>query len=105
MFELTLNDVFKSNAFYSQNECGEEQLRFDPPVYQQRYSTVLNILQLNQWKNQIKKVFHEILSYVKFPSIDFQYLYVPKQFIACILHLISGLYMHLPQNMQPIDGL
>lgn len=55
-FELELNNVFRSLAGYSTNENGEKQLRFDPPVYTQRYSTVLNILSHERWKDEIKKV-------------------------------------------------
>lgn len=54
--ELELKGVFRSLARYSTNENGEKQLRFDPPVYTQRYSTVLSILKHEQWKDKIKKV-------------------------------------------------
>lgn len=55
-FELELKDVFRSLASYSTNEEGQRQLRFDPPVYTQRYSTVLSILSHEPWKDEIKKV-------------------------------------------------
>lgn len=55
-FELELNDVFRSLAGYSKDDNGERKLRFNPPVYTQRYSTVLNILSHERWKDEIKKV-------------------------------------------------
>lgn len=55
-FELTLEDFCRSNAFYAKDENGEEHIKFDPPVYQQRYSTVINILKHSKWESQISKV-------------------------------------------------
>lgn len=55
-FDLTLNDVFRSLAHYSTDQDGNKQLRFNPPVYTQRYSSVLNILKHDRFKDEIKKV-------------------------------------------------
>lgn len=55
-FQLPLENFYKSIAYYEKDENGEEQLRFEPPVYQQRYSTVLNILKHPKWESEISKV-------------------------------------------------
>lgn len=34
----------------------EENIKFDPPVYRQRYGKIEDILFDNPWKNQIKKI-------------------------------------------------
>lgn len=54
--EIELGPVFKSIAFYDKTDDGQSQLKFDPPVYQQRYSTVLNILKNPKWCEHLKKV-------------------------------------------------
>lgn len=55
-FKMDLPDLVRSIAFYSLDENGKNQLRFDPPVYRCRYSAVYNILSLPMWCDQIKKV-------------------------------------------------
>lgn len=55
-FELTLANVFESIGNYVKDVNGEKQLKFDPPVYQNRYGVVINILTSNKWKDKIKKV-------------------------------------------------
>lgn len=54
--EIDLGEVFKARAYYDEISNGKSQLKFDPPVYQQRYSTVLNILKNPKWSHQMKKV-------------------------------------------------
>lgn len=60
-----MDNVFKSLARYDTDENGQQQLRFDPPVYQQRYSAVLNILRHNKWKSQMKKVHIVSMIYIE----------------------------------------
>lgn len=55
-FDLDLPDVLRSLSFYSTDENGEKQLKFDPPVYQARYSAVSSILSKADWAAHIKKV-------------------------------------------------
>lgn len=55
-FDLILPDVLRSLSFYKDDENGEKQLRFDPPVYQARYSAVLSVLSKTDWVPHIKKV-------------------------------------------------
>lgn len=56
-FNLKLSDVIKSLSFYhTDDEGGDKQLRFDPPVYQARYSAINAILTMKQWIPHIKKV-------------------------------------------------
>lgn len=55
-FTLDLPDVLRSLSFYQTDENGEKQLRFDPPVYQARYSAVLSLLSKSDWIPHIKKV-------------------------------------------------
>lgn len=56
-FDLTFEGFYKSDAVYEKDENSDTMhLKFDPPVYQQRYSTVLNILQHKNWNSEIKKV-------------------------------------------------
>lgn len=64
-FELELKNVFLSLAGYFTAEDGVKQLRFNPPVYTQRYSSVLSILSHEQWKNEIKKVSNKSYSFHK----------------------------------------
>lgn len=65
--DLDLPDVLRSLSFYSTDENGERQLRFDPPVYQARYSAISSILSKNDWAPHIKKV---IFLQVKFVNTD-----------------------------------
>lgn len=55
-FHLELRDVSRSLSYYFTDENGEKQLRFDPPVYQSRYSAINSILTVKQWVPHIKKV-------------------------------------------------
>lgn len=55
-FDMNLPDMVRSIAYYSLDEDGKNQLRFDPPVYRCRYSAVFAILSLPMWCDQIKKV-------------------------------------------------
>lgn len=55
-FDLDLPDVIRSLSFYCTDENGEKQLRFDPPVYQARYSAVISVLSKTDWIPHIKKV-------------------------------------------------
>lgn len=52
MFKLNLESTFRGIAFHDE----EGNIRFDPPVYEQRYSTVIRILEQTQWAKQFKKV-------------------------------------------------
>lgn len=65
-FDLDLPDVLRSISFYATDENGEKQLKFDPPVYQARYSAVSSILSKSDWAPHIKKVtlniFHVLYS-------------------------------------------
>lgn len=55
--KIDMGTVLRSTAgYHKQEEDAIPQLKFDPPVYQQRYSTVLNILSNNKWKDEMKKV-------------------------------------------------
>ncbi|XP_031639577.1 small RNA 2'-O-methyltransferase [Contarinia nasturtii] len=54
--DLTLSDIFRSLSYYVTDEDGVQQLRFDPPVYQSRYSVVTSILKKKEWIPHIKKV-------------------------------------------------
>lgn len=55
-FHLELHDVCRSLSYYETDENGEKQLKFDPPVYQSRYSAINSILTVKQWIPHIKKV-------------------------------------------------
>lgn len=55
-FVLDLPDALRSLAFFVTDEDGVKQLRFDPPVYQARYSAINTILKKKQWIPHIKKV-------------------------------------------------
>ena len=44
--------LIESNAYYDENN----NIRFEPPVYLQRYAAVEQILKDGKWKNKIKKV-------------------------------------------------
>lgn len=55
-FEFDLPDALRSLSFYVNDEDGQQQLRFDPPVYQARYSAISSILDKQKWIPHIKKV-------------------------------------------------
>lgn len=57
-FEINLEllDTFRSLSSYIKDENGEKQLKFDPPVYQARYSAINAILSMKEWIPHIKKV-------------------------------------------------
>lgn len=55
-FNLELRDTARSLSFYHTDENGEKQLKFDPPVYQARYSAINSILTMTEWIPHIKKV-------------------------------------------------
>lgn len=52
MFNIKFESNYKAIANYDD----EKRLKFDPPVYEQRYSAVLRCLQLNRWSGHFKKV-------------------------------------------------
>ena len=52
MFKLILPGGITSSAYYDANN----DIKFDPPVYEQRYSTALRILENDIWEGTIKKV-------------------------------------------------
>ena len=70
MFDLVFEKSLTPIAYYDaavDDECnvkdnpndGEEHkgaLRFDPPVYQQRYCSILTILEDERWSKHMKKV-------------------------------------------------
>lgn len=58
-FKLNLQDTLRSVSFYQTDENGEKQLKFDPPVYQARYSAINSILSVEEWIPHIKKVFEQ----------------------------------------------
>lgn len=55
-FKLDLPDALRSLSFYATDEDKQQQLRFDPPVYQARYSAISSIIDKKQWILHIKKV-------------------------------------------------
>lgn len=56
-FKMDLSGALRSLAFYAVNdETGKKHLRFDPPIYQARYSAINCILTQKQWIPHIKKV-------------------------------------------------
>ncbi|XP_055311458.1 small RNA 2'-O-methyltransferase [Sitodiplosis mosellana] len=56
-FNLDLRDTFRSLSYYhTDEEGGDKQLKFDPPVYQARYSAINSILTMKEWIPHIKKV-------------------------------------------------
>lgn len=55
-FNLELDDTMRSLSFYVKDENDVKQLKFDPPVYQSRYSAINNILSIKEWIPHIKKV-------------------------------------------------
>jgi len=52
MFDIDFEGEFKAIAYRD----SENTLKFDPPVYEQRYSAVLRCLQSKRWSGQFKKV-------------------------------------------------
>lgn len=52
MFDIKFESEYKAIATYD----SENILRFDPPVYEQRYSAILRCLQLKLWSRHFKKV-------------------------------------------------
>ncbi|XP_052862391.1 uncharacterized protein LOC128269078 [Anopheles cruzii] len=52
MEHIVLTTNFASSCYYDQ----ENKIRFDPPVYEQRYCTILRLLELSFWKNSFKKI-------------------------------------------------
>ncbi|XP_065082183.1 uncharacterized protein Hen1 [Ochlerotatus camptorhynchus] len=52
MDQITLTYTFDNSCFYDQ----ENKIRFEPPVYEQRYLTVLRLLELDIWKSSFKKI-------------------------------------------------
>lgn len=55
-FNLELANSFPALSYYEIDDDGKKQLRFHPPVYQARYSTINSILTTKQWIPHIKKV-------------------------------------------------
>lgn len=53
---IPLHGVCKAKTYYGLNEKNERQIKFEPPVYQQRYAAVLSVIGNEKWKNQMKKV-------------------------------------------------
>lgn len=52
MFNIKFESEYKAVAIYDK----ENILKFDPPVYEQRYSAILRCLQLKRWSGHLKKV-------------------------------------------------
>lgn len=52
MFDINFESEYKAVATYD----SEHTIKFDPPVYEQRYSAVLRCLQLKRWEGHFKKV-------------------------------------------------
>ncbi|XP_053674510.1 uncharacterized protein LOC128724813 [Anopheles nili] len=54
MEHITLNPsaVFPNSCYYDE----AKNIRFDPPVYEQRYCAVLRLLELDFWKESFKKI-------------------------------------------------
>lgn len=52
MFKFNLQTSFRCIAFHD----NDGNIRFDPPVYEQRYSTVISILEQANWAKQLHKV-------------------------------------------------
>lgn len=55
-FHLELRNTFLALSYYEKNEDGDQQLKFDPPVYQTRYAAVNSVLTMDEWIPHIKKV-------------------------------------------------
>ncbi|EAA11482.4 AGAP005646-PA [Anopheles gambiae str. PEST] len=52
MENITLAPNFINSCFYDENN----KIRFDPPVYEQRYWTIIHLLELDYWKDSFKKI-------------------------------------------------
>ncbi|XP_050096670.1 uncharacterized protein LOC126578290 [Anopheles aquasalis] len=52
MEHIVLKTNFGTSVYYDQ----DQKIRFDPPVYEQRYSSVLRLLELPCWKDSLKKI-------------------------------------------------
>ncbi|XP_049547572.1 uncharacterized protein LOC125958335 [Anopheles darlingi] len=52
MEHIVLQTNFATSVYYDQ----DQKIRFDPPVYEQRYSAVLRLLELPCWKDSLKKI-------------------------------------------------
>lgn len=52
--QVSLQEASKAKAFATRNS--ENDLKFDPPVYRQRYDTVYNVLINENWRKEIKKI-------------------------------------------------
>lgn len=77
MFEIDIESQFRAISFYD----SERQIRFDPPVYEQRYSTVIRILELERWTKHLKKV-------VEFGCAEMRMLFQMKT-IPSIQHIVE----------------
>uniref|UniRef100_A0A182NGW5 Uncharacterized protein n=1 Tax=Anopheles dirus TaxID=7168 RepID=A0A182NGW5_9DIPT len=51
MDNIILTTNFSASCYYDE----AKKIRFDPPVYEQRYWTVLRLLELEYWKDSFKK--------------------------------------------------
>uniref|UniRef100_A0A182LT71 Small RNA 2'-O-methyltransferase n=1 Tax=Anopheles culicifacies TaxID=139723 RepID=A0A182LT71_9DIPT len=51
MENIKVSTNFTNSCFYDENK----KIRFDPPVYEQRYCTILRLLELDCWKDSFKK--------------------------------------------------
>lgn len=62
MLDINFESEYKAIANYD----SQNKLKFDPPVYEQRYSAVLRCLQLKRWSGQLKKVsrFSQLLYFI-----------------------------------------
>lgn len=54
--KLDLPNAIRSLSFYVNNDDEKNQLKFDPTVYQARYSAISCILDKEEWIPHIKKV-------------------------------------------------
>uniref|UniRef100_A0A182UUN7 Uncharacterized protein n=1 Tax=Anopheles merus TaxID=30066 RepID=A0A182UUN7_ANOME len=52
MENITLAPNFTNSCFYDENK----KIRFDPPVYEQRYWAIIHLLELDYWKDSFKKI-------------------------------------------------
>lgn len=66
-FHLELRNTFLALSYYEKNEDGDQQLKFDPPVYQTRYAAVNSVISMEEWIPHIKKVV--IFSWITFNAI------------------------------------
>lgn len=51
MFHLPIPNPYEGRCYYK-----DDDVKFEPPVFEQRYMAVLRIIELTQWADQIKKV-------------------------------------------------